>query len=519
MIFLTGFMGSGKTAVGRVLALHLKRPFIDLDAYIVAKSGRSIANIFACAGEPAFRVLEHEALVEVTNGSRKAVVATGGGLPIDGANRAIMKSGGHIVYLKASFDTLISRIPEDPGRPLWNQQAHELLKARKPAYEDADVVVDTDGMSIREVAQEVSRLVANLRDPLPVLVPGAPYPVYIGSGIFKDLKNMLARHVRPEGVFIIVDEQVHAHHHRLIRSAVKGLPHHIMRIPSGERVKSSPFLGRILEEMLSAQVNRHWICMAIGGGVTGDLCAFASSIFMRGIPVVQVPTTLLAQVDSGIGGKTGINLDQGKNLVGTIHQPRFVLSDVDFLATLDPDLIRGAMAEVVKYGIIMDARLFEYLEKARTVDYEKVVAMCSADKAAVVSADEREGGRRRILNFGHTVGHAIERVLNYEVSHGRAVAAGMLFASWLSCELGLLKGSDLGRIRSLVKRFTSTGAGTVLPEPRQIEAAMALDKKGTGSGVHFVLTPGIGDATVKYLTSSEILGAYGRYIHGSEASV
>lgn len=519
MIFLTGFMGSGKTAAGRVLALHLKRPFIDLDAYIAAKACRSIAEIFASAGEPAFRALEHEALVEVTNSSRAAVVATGGGLPVNRANRAIMKSGGHIVHLRAGFDTLITRIPRDPGRPLWNRHAHLLLEERRPAYEDADVVVDTDGMTIQEVAREVSRLVAHLRDPLPVLVPCAPYPVYIGRGIFRDVQKMLARHARPEGVFIIVDEQVHAHHHPLIRSAVKGLPHHIMRIPSGEHVKSFLFLGRILEEMLSAQVNRQWICMAIGGGVTGDLCAFAASIFMRGIPVVQVPTTLLSQVDSGIGGKTGINLDQGKNLVGTLHQPLFVLSDVDFLATLDPDQMRGAMAEVIKYGVIMDARLFEYLEKAPSVDYEKVVDMCSSDKAAVVSRDEREGGLRRILNFGHTVGHAIERVLNYEVSHGRAVAAGMLFASWLSCELGLLKGSDLDRIRSLVNRFVSTGVRTALPEPRQIAAAMALDKKGTGGGVHFVLTPGIGDASVKYLTSSEILGAYGRYIHGSEESV
>jgi shikimate kinase/3-dehydroquinate synthase len=519
MIFLIGFMGSGKTTVGKALASLLERPFIDLDEYISKKSGRSIAEIFTCAGESAFRVIERDALLEVAGSAKTAVVATGGGLPVNPANRAIMKSCGHIVHLKAQFDTLLTRIPEDPGRPLWNERASRLLEERRPAYEDADFIVETDAVTVQEAVQEVFRHVENLTDPTPVLVQGSPYPIYIGRGIFRDLGRLLARHARPEGVFVLVDQQVDKHHHRRIRSALRGLKHHSMVLPAGETSKSFPYLQQVLDEMISAQANRQWICMAIGGGVVGDLAAFAASIFMRGIPVVQVPTTLLAQVDSGIGGKTGINLDQGKNLAGTFFQPLFVLSDVEFLSTLDPAQIRDAMAEVIKYGVIMDRKLFEYLENKETIDYERVVAMCSTDKAWVVTRDEREGGLRRILNFGHTLGHAIELARNYEVSHGQAVGVGILFASWLSHEQGLLKPGDMNRIQPLVKRFVFKGAHFVLPEPDEIGGAIAMDKKGAAGGVHFVLTPGIGDATVKKLTSSQILGAYGRFIHGYEKGI
>jgi len=516
MIFLTGFMGSGKTTVGRELASLLERPFIDLDEYITKKSCRSITEIFACAGESTFRALERDALLEVAGNSKTAVVATGGGLPVNPANRVIMKSCGYIVYLKAGFDTLLSRIPEDPGRPLWNEKALKLLEERRPAYEDADFIVETDAVTVQEAAQEVFRHVQSLNDPTPVLVQGTPYPIYIGRGLFRDMQKLLARHARPEGVFILVDEQVDKHHHRRIAAGLRGLKHHIMLLPEGETSKTFLFLQRVLDEMFSARVNRQWVCMAIGGGVTGDLAAFAASIFMRGIPAVQIPTTLLAQVDSGIGGKTGINLDQGKNLVGTFFQPLFVLNDAAFLATLDPKQIKDAMSEVIKYGVIMDRGLFEYLENTETVDYELVVSMCSSDKAWVVARDEREGGLRRILNFGHTLGHAIELARNYKVSHGQAVGTGILFASWLSQELGLLKHGDMNRIQSLVKRFVYEGVDLVLPERDEIRGAVAMDKKGAKGGIHFVLTPGIGDVTVKKLTSSQILGAYGRFIRRCE---
>jgi 3-dehydroquinate synthase len=356
-------------------------------------------------------------------------------------------------------------------------------------------------------------------NPLPVLVPGQPYPVYIGKGIFRNLGKYLARHGKPEGFFVLVDENVDKHHGSAVGRAFRGLRHAAMTVPSGEGSKSFPFLQQVLERMFAARANRQWTCVAVGGGVTGDLAAFVSSIFMRGIPVVQVPTTLLAQVDSSIGGKTGIDVSQGKNLVGTFHQPQFVLSDVEFLETLDQEQIDCAFAEVIKYGVIMDRELFEYLEKMKKPDFGQIVSKCSADKASVVTGDEKEEGLRRILNFGHTLGHALEHASGYTMNHGLAVGAGMVFAARLSAELGLLQKKDLKRIEALVDRLVLKKTRPVFPSARKIKEGMELDKKGTEEGVHFVLTQGIGDVTVKKLSTSQILDAYERFVDKDEKSL
>jgi 3-dehydroquinate synthase len=266
--------------------------------------------------------------------------------------------------------------------------------------------------------------------------------------------------------------------------------------------------------MLSLRVNRQWVCLAVGGGVTGDLAGFAASVYMRGIPVVQAATTLLAQVDSSIGGKTAVNTKFGKNLVGTFYQPLFVLSDTAFLATLDPAQMRSAMAEVIKYGVIMDAPLFEYIENGPPFDYQKIVTMCSRDKARVVGLDEREGGLRRILNFGHTLGHAVEKSTDYTVLHGLAVGVGMLFASWLSRERNLLPDVEYQRIRRVILREGVVPEGLSLPPEKEVARAMALDKKAAGKGVHFVLTPSIGDVSVQKLSEIEVMEAYKGFADG-----
>jgi 3-dehydroquinate synthase len=402
---------------------------------------------------------------------------------------------------------------------LWNEQARSLLLERTPAYEDADVIIDTDGKAAQEVVQEIYSLSGAFIEPVAVLTPANPYPIYIGRGIFKDLRKYITRHIHPEGVLVLADEQVLMYYGKLIRSSLAGLKHHIITIPSGESSKSFSSLMKVLDEMFSAQANRQWLCLAMGGGVTGDLAAFASSIFMRGIPVVQIPTTLLAQVDSSIGGKTAIDIKHGKNLVGTFHQPLIVLSDIEFLSTLEPSHIQDAMAEVIKYGIIIDKDLFDELESTQAPDYEKIVALCARDKAFVVSLDEREGGLRRILNFGHTLGHAMELSRNYESSHGRAVAAGMFFASWFSRELGLIEVKEMERIFRLIKKWTYSLQELQYPQADEISSAIIMDKKGVQDGIHFVLTPSIGDAILKKLTGSQILGAYGRFVRECEDSL
>lgn len=520
MIFLTGFMGSGKTTVGLDLARRMEVPFVDLDTVIAGRSAASIPEIFRCAGEQAFRSLEEDALRDLAaEGDPSSVVATGGGLPVNPMNRKLMKACGCIVFLEASFGSLEGRVTGDGSRPLWSSNARSLMQERTPAYEDADLAVDTDGRSPEEISREILASLPGLPGPVGVPLPDNPYPVHIGRGIFEKILPLLRRHVHPEGLFVLIDENVRKHHGRMVEEALEGCPAHLMTVPSGERSKSMDFLNTVLDAMFSLRVNRQWVCLAVGGGVVGDLAGFAASVYMRGIPVVQAATTLLAQVDSSVGGKTAVNHACGKNLIGTFHQPLMVLSDVDFLATLNETEIRSAMAEAVKYGIIMDAPLFDYLEKGRPYDYVRLVGMCARDKARVVARDEREGDLRRILNFGHTLGHAVEMSSNYTLPHGLAVAVGMAFASRLSHERGMLSSESLTRIMDLMVRENLLPAERALPPAGEVAEAMQLDKKGTGRGIHFVLTPSIGGVSVQKLSEIEVLEAYQEFADGYSNSL
>jgi len=508
VIYLTGFMGSGKTSVGRVLASRLNLPFVDLDERMAEAVRAPVPEIFRFAGEEAFRALERKALFELATEGAPCVVATGGGLPVDPRNRRVMKASGVVVHLGASFETIRGRIPGGDGRPLWAGDVRSLHRSRARAYGDADLELDTDHLTVEEVARGIEASLPRFSPRVGVILEDRPYPVYIGKGVFTDVLSLVRRFSEPEGVFALVDANVLRLHGEAVKQALGNAPHALMAVPPGEGSKSLPFLEQVLSEMFAHRVNRQWVCLAIGGGVTGDLAGFAASVFMRGIPVVQVATTLLAQVDSAIGGKTAVNTAFGKNLVGTFHQPLFVLSDGAFINTLEPAQVRSAMAEVVKYGIVMDEPLFSIIENGPPFDREKIVEMCARDKARVVALDEREGGLRRILNFGHTLGHALENATGYAVLHGEAVGAGMLFASWLSRKRGILPGDHYERIRQVIGRLGIVPRGLTLPDVREVGEALALDKKGAGEGVHFVLTPSIGGVSVEKLSEIEVLEAY-----------
>ena len=513
MIYLTGFMGSGKSAVARALAGLLDVPSYDMDALICERTGHTIAEIFACAGEGAFRQIERELLCELAAGAKEAVVATGGGLPVEALNRRVMQASGWIVHLKARLETLRARVGEGEGRPLWGASTEGLYQSRRTAYADCDLSLATDARGIEEVAREIQRRLPILGSPAPVLLRERSYPVYVGEGILEHLPWLLQRHIRPEGLFGLEDANVARLYGQRLVGLMGELPHRVMEVPPGEEAKSMAFLERVLGCMLSSGTNRNWALVALGGGVTGDLGGLAASLFMRGIPVIHLPTTLLAQVDSSLGGKTAVNHPQGKNLVGTFHQPLFVVCDSALLQSLPAEQVRSAMAEVIKYGIIMDRELFEYLEREEAPAHETLVRLCCRDKAAIVSADEREGELRRILNFGHTLGHAVEQTTGFTIHHGLGVALGMAFAAWLSNELGLLTERDLGRIMRLLRRYCPVDEGVFLPGRAAVEAALLRDKKGAAAGLHFVLTQGVGSATVRKLTVSNILEAYERYIY------
>jgi 3-dehydroquinate synthase len=339
------------------------------------------------------------------------------------------------------------------------------------------------------------------------------YEVLVHEGLLDRVGEFLAPLKLGPDTVIVTNPVVKRHYGaRVVRSLkAVGLKPTVLTLPDGERTKSFSCVAQILNELLRRRYERKAWLVALGGGVIGDLAGFAASIYLRGIPFVQVPTTLVAQVDASIGGKTGVNHPLGKNLIGAFYQPKVVLIDPDALRTLPPREYRGGLAEVIKYGVIADAAFFEFLErdmdqilKLEPAALHRVIRTSCAIKAAVVSEDEREGDRRRILNFGHTVGHALETLGSYRrYQHGEAVAIGMVVAARLAERLGLADTSVCMRIRALVEQ-TRLPADLPPHSASALLRAMRQDKKVQDKRIHFVLPDRIGHVVVRPVEEPEI---------------
>src|SRR5689334_40547 len=336
-----------------------------------------------------------------------------------------------------------------------------------------------------------------------VRVPGHPYSIRIEEGLLNRAGAALGPLAERRKVSVLADETVWNPWGKTLLNGLKPIEPAVIRIPSGEQHKRMATVEKVLDQLATLGAERSSLLLAFGGGVAGDLGGFAASIYLRGIDVVQIPTTLLAMVDSSIGGKTGANLGVGKNLVGTFYQPKMVLCDPVVLSTLPERELRAGLFEAVKTAVIGDVTLFEFLGvvrknilAAKPAALRHVIHACAAFKGSVVSQDEREGDLRRILNFGHTVGHAIEAATEYKrFLHGEAVAWGMLAATRLAVEEKLLSESDAARISALVIAY-----GPVPSLARvsmdSIERALSVDKKVKDGKIHFILPKRIGDVVV-----------------------
>ncbi len=339
------------------------------------------------------------------------------------------------------------------------------------------------------------------------------YTIHIGKGLLEQAGDLLSSEIEGKNVFILYDKNVYPYVQVLEESlSGKASALKTLSMKGGERAKSYDGLQKILDWLLDNKVDRQSVLITVGGGVIGDLGGFAASIVMRGIPYVQIPTTLLAQVDSSVGGKTGINTAQGKNLVGSFYQPKAVLCDVGTLGTLPSREMETGYGEVVKYGLINNPSFFEWLiengEKVLALDMDSishVVEVSCQDKADIVAADEKEKGQRALLNFGHTFGHALELAAGYDgrLSHGEAVAIGMVLAFQLSVKLGLCPPEDLVCVQEHLKQMDlKTKISDIIPALTQSASDlvdfMDGDKKAQGGRVGFILTRGIGKAFQTY---------------------
>ncbi|MDA8107574.1 MAG: 3-dehydroquinate synthase [Betaproteobacteria bacterium] len=340
---------------------------------------------------------------------------------------------------------------------------------------------------------------------LRVALGNRSYPIHIGAGLI-DQPALYAPHLGSGKVAVVTNEVVAPLYLARVRAALAAAGAESIEIvvPDGETAKGWQTLDRVFDALLAARCGRDGVIVALGGGVVGDLAGFAAAVYLRGVPFIQVPTTLLAQVDSSVGGKTAINHARGKNMIGAFHQPLAVIADVATLDTLPERELRAGLAEVIKHGFVLDAAFVAWLEAnvgallaRERAALERAVQRCCELKADVVAADEREAGLRAVLNFGHTFGHAIETGLGYGAwLHGEAVAAGMAMAAELSVRAGLLEADAARRVRALIARAGLPAHGPELPVERYLEL-MAVDKKAARGRTRFVLLEAIGCAALR----------------------
>lgn len=339
------------------------------------------------------------------------------------------------------------------------------------------------------------------------------YSIHIGNGNLDILGSVCKEKGLYGSVAVITNPTVAAiYADRVVRSLEdSGNSVHLIQMPDGEEYKNATTLNSIYDSLIDGGLDRNSFIVALGGGVVGDVAGFAAATYMRGIPFVQVPTTLLAQVDSSVGGKTAIDHPRGKNLIGAFYQPRLVLADVDTLRSLPEREFRAGLAEVAKYGVALDADFFAYLEQytdgilARDeACLEHVVGRCCRLKADIVEQDEKETGLRAVLNYGHTLGHALEAAAGYTVLvHGEAVAIGMALAADISLRLGHCRSEDVLRIKALLKRFGLDLSPPVVARD-EIVAALETDKKSRGGTISYICNKGIGGFVVERVSAEQL---------------
>ncbi len=516
-LVLVGLMGAGKTSIGRRLALRMGMPFRDADAEIEQASGCSVSEVFARFGEPAFREGERRVIKRLLAGP-PVVLATGGGAFMDPATRAEIRANATSIWLRCSLPTLVRRTTGRSHRPLLaggdpEQILAALMEQRHPVYAEADIVVqcgeDTPDMTTARVIDELHGFVPLRRVPVPLAQ--APYDVLVGSGLIARAGVLLAPVLPQKRLVVVADETVARLHLPALTAGLSeaGFSWRSVVVRPGEASKSLATYAYVTDALLEAGVERRTAVVALGGGVIGDLAGFAAATVLRGLPFVQIPTTLLAQVDSSVGGKTGINTAYGKNLLGAFHQPRLVLADTAALATLPARELRAGYAEIVKAGLIGDPAFFAWCEDYgaallagdRAVQAEAVERAC-AFKARIVCADEREEAAadgRALLNLGHTFAHALEAEYGYtgELLHGEAVSLGLVLAFRLSVKLSVCARADADRVSA---HLAATGMPYELGAlGRRFSASrlighMQSDKKMRDGRLAFVLARGVGEA-------------------------
>ena len=537
-IFLIGFSGTGKSEIGPIISNILSYKFIDLDTEIVKYFNKSIDKVFSEDSEEAFRKKESE-LLEYYGSSSKLVIATGGGAIINNDNYELMKSHGFIVCLEATPQTIFNRLISENAkyeiRPLLKNNVNidfitNIKNKRLQYYAKSDWTIHTDNLTPYQSADEVAKIYktfVNLdttkfidQDMKADLAGIVTYsngvcPLYSGWDIYDDIPKIFSKLDIEGNLFLISDRNVYSLYGEEVKKCIASTGKQVFsyQMEPGEHNKTFDAISNVYSWLAESKAQRRDTIIALGGGVVGDMAGFVAATYNRGMGFIQIPTSLAAMVDASVGGKTAVDLPEGKNLVGAFYQPKVVIADVSTLKSLPHRETMEGWAEAIKHGLILDKQLFEVfenryeellnLEPNLTTD---VVKRSIQIKAEIVSQDEKETrGIRTLLNYGHTIGHGLEAATGYhQLLHGEAVSIGMMGAAMIGNRMGVTDGSILERQLSILKKFDLPISFKNI-NLDSIKSAMSLDKKAVGSSINWVLLPEIGHAVVNSNVDNSVI--------------
>lgn len=504
-IILTGFMATGKTTVGKLLADQLDYDFVDTDQLIVKRSGQEIAEIFREQGEDAFRAME-AAIARELSGKEGLVISTGGRLMLDPVNAKVLGRKGRVFCLVATPEEILERASKDlhVKRPLLEvsnpmQRIVGLMQQREEDYGRFSQLV-TSAKTPDEVTRNLIGIFqANPDLRMSITAPDVRYEFIVGGGILPFISQLA---VIDGPVAVLTDSNIGP-----LYAESCGRVDAVISVPPGQQYKTLTTVQSICEELVAKGFDRNTTIIALGGSVISGLAGFVAATYMRGIDIVQCPTSLLAMADTSIGGKAGINLPQGKNLIGAFKQPKAVIVDVATLQSLSSREFASGMAEVIKQGLIGDPDLFGNIESGTWIhkagelqpqlaELQTLVAQAIQVKINIIQEDPFDRGRRALLNLGHTFAHAIEIVSGHAVRHGEAVAMGLVAASNLSARLGHC---SVGMQKRIETALEATGLPTRIPpdvKPDRLLQIMSADKKKRAGRLRYVLLRDVGDAFV-----------------------